>query len=395
VPPPVLPLQLETLVICAPGLAPLVADELRALGIVPGTVDDAGVSCSLTLDTLVRANVWLRCASRLVVRLAAGQARHFGDLEALAARVPWRGIVPPGAMVDIRATARKSRLYHTGAIAERVGRVLLAAVPTARLADASTDDEDDDAPAQRILVRLDRDACTISADTSGALLHRRGWRQATAKAPMRETLAAAVLQASGWRPDQPLWDPCCGAGTLVIEAALCATGAAPGGARGFAFVAWPAWATRAARLLQAVQAEARAAVRPVAIGQFTATDRDAGAVAAVRANAARAGVAELIRVEQVAVEDAVTPDGHGWIVSNPPYGKRVHAGGSASPQATSRLASLYATLGARARAAAWELALLTDDAALARAAGLAATPVLRTTNGGLPVGVWATRAPTR
>jgi putative N6-adenine-specific DNA methylase len=362
-----------------------VAAECGALGVTVAAVDDAGVSVSVPLETIARLNVELRCASRVLVRLVSGPTRHFDALERLAAAVPWRAIVPAGARVAIRATARKSRLYHTGAIEERLHRALVAAVPTAQQASAA--DEEEDTPAQLIVVRIDRDQCTISADTSGALLHRRGWRLATAKAPLRETLAAAVLAASGWRADQRLWDPCCGAGTLVIEAALAACGAAPGAARTFAFTAWPVWAARATRALASVQAAARARVRTVPEGSFVATDRDAGAIAAARANAVRAGVASCIRFDQVALHDAPPLDGAGWIVSNPPYGRRVQVGrGDASDGA--RLRALYRDLGARAAAMRWGLALLTDDEALARAAGLAAAPVLRTSNGGLPVGVW-------
>jgi putative N6-adenine-specific DNA methylase len=391
-PRPSLPSPVAAFVVCAPGLAPLVADELRALGIADTDADEAGVHFSATLDQLVRCNVWLRCASRIVVRLGASTTRHFGELEALAASLPWGAVLGRDRAVLIRVTARKSRLYHTGAIAERVGQALLRAVPGVYPAVPAEAEEDDDVAAQLVLVRLDRDRCTISVDTSGALLHRRGWRQATAKAPLRETLAAALLASSGWTPSAGLWDPCCGSGTIAIEAALRIGRQAPGAHRGFALTEWPVWAAEARALVAREQQAARDGVQPIPDGVVIASDQDAGAIAAARANAARAGVEAAITFRQVALADAPSVDAGTWIVSNPPYGKRVHAGGSAPPRAATALLGLYRQFAERARRDRCGLALLTDDRALARAAGLEDSPVLHTSNGGLPVAVWQ-RAP--
>jgi putative N6-adenine-specific DNA methylase len=387
---PTLPRELPGFVVCAPGLSAVVAEELRALSLPAGTVSEAGVEIALTLDDLVRCNLWLRTASRVLVRLGERDTRHFTELEALAARLPWREVIARQATVRLRVTARKSRLYHTGAVAERVGKAIAAVLPDVRFAATATDEEDESesAAAQLVVVRLDRDRCTISVDSSGALLHRRGWRQATAKAPMRETLAAAVLSVSGWTPDVALSDPCCGSGTLVIEAALRAAGAAPGMSRSFALTDWPVWSAEASRLMRDAQEAARSAMRMERVPRLIATDRDAGAIAAARANADRAGVGACIRFEQVALSDASPLPSGTWTVSNPPYGRRVQAGGSASPASAHALRALYRAFDLRARAAQGGLALLTDDPALAAAAGLTDAPALRTSNGGLAVGVW-------
>src|SRR5690606_4928148 len=161
-----------------------------------------------------------------------------------------------------------------------------------------TEDEDEAGAAQLVIVRIVRDECVISIDSSGALLHRRGYRQAVAKAPLRETLAAAMLRAAGWRGDRPLLDPMCGSGTIPIEAALIARRIPPGLAapdrtpRPFAFEAWPSFDREG---WQRTVALALAEIRDRSPVEIVGSDRDEGAIAAARANASRAGVADDIR----------------------------------------------------------------------------------------------------
>ncbi|MCU0624761.1 MAG: hypothetical protein MUF53_12995, partial [Gemmatimonadaceae bacterium] len=253
------------LAVTALGLAPLCAAELRALGLPVTGVDEAGVSFDATPETLARAHVGSAIASRIVVRLAQFEARGFAELERHAKRVPWPRVLAPGRGVRLRVTAKKSKLYHTAAIAERLWPAIVAAggVPPATPAATVPGDDDDDGPgadeAQLLVVRVHRDVVTISADASGALLHRRGWRLATAKAPMRETLAAALLAAAGYDGTGPLVDPLAGSGTIGIEAARRARGLAPGLDRGFAFEQWPAHdPVPLARVREAVRHAARA-----------------------------------------------------------------------------------------------------------------------------------------
>jgi putative N6-adenine-specific DNA methylase len=227
-----------------------------------------------------------------------------------------------------------------------------------------------------VVVRLLHDRCTVSIDSSGALLHRRGYRLATAKAPLRETLAAAALLASEWRPDAPLLDPMCGSGTIPIEAALIARRIAPGVRRRFAFEHWPErdpgrWSV----LIE--EASSRALARAPA--PIQGSDRDAGAIDAARANAERAGVAadvELVRRPLSAIEP---PAGAGWIVTNPPYGARVGE--------RDALRDLYATLGAvvRRRCPGWAVSMISASARLERQTGLAFQELARTRSGGIPV----------
>jgi putative N6-adenine-specific DNA methylase len=230
-------------------------------------------------------------------------------------------------------------------------------------------------------VRVEHDVCTVSVDSSGALLHRRGWRQAVAKAPLRETLAAALLAACRWDGRVPLVDPLGGSGTIAIEAALLARGMAPGAGRAaFAMERWP---LLAGAPWQAAWAGARAeaaAARAHAGVPIVVRDRDAGACAAARANAERAGVADDVLVEEGALSTTELSrwGAHGLVLTNPPYGLRVGDGGT--------LRGLYARLGEVVRAGGgWEAALLVPDPRMGAATGLRLRPVLRTSNGGIPV----------
>src|SRR5688500_10492646 len=230
---------LSLFAITAPGLEPVAADELRALGVADAVAEQGGVAFSGGLERLYEVNLQLRTASRIVARVSEFTARTFFELERHARRVPWEDYLTPGRPVRVRVTCRKSRLYHSdavgeriiAAIAHRVGSIGLGAV--AHAGEDETDGETavpehDPAGAQLFTIRFLHDRCTVSADSSGALLHLRGYRQAVAKAPMRETLAAAVLLGSGWRGAGPVVDPVCGAGRVPLGRAPIERRRAPG-----------------------------------------------------------------------------------------------------------------------------------------------------------------------
>lgn len=380
------PTAFDAFAIAAPGLAPLVAAECVVQGITPREVTPAGVAFDATAGQLFSMNLWSRLASRVLVRLAQFEARDFATLEKVAARVPWQRVLKPGATVRLRVTCRKSRLYHSDAVAERVGRGILGAITGSQVVGRAVDDEDDDdAVTQLIVVRFDHDQCTISADSSGALLHRRGWRQAIAKAPLRETLAAAMLTACEWNGAVPLVDPFCGSGTIGIEAALRARGMAPGLGREFVMEQWP---NADAAVFARVRREADAQRRPSVGAPIVMRDRDAGACKAALANAERAGVLQDIVVEQGSLSDTALDEigNTGLLLTNPPYGLRIGDG--------SDLRALYARLGdvLRAGGRGWQLGLLVPDRVLAGQTRLTFDAVLRTTSGGLPVEVLRSRA---
>lgn len=364
----------------APGIAHLTAAELTALGIPPGQVEDGGVAFDATPAQLCAANLELRTASRVIVRLAEFPARAFYELERKAKRVPWADFLAPGATAQFRVTSRKSKLYHEDAIAERLHTAARGprAAGSGDLPAPSGDDaeEEPDSGTQLFIVRVVRDLVTISADSSGALLHRRGYRLAGAKAPLRETLAAAVLLGAGYDGTVALADPFCGSGTIPIEAALLARRIPPGLHRGFAFEQWPGFGRAG---WEAIRARAAERVRPRAPAPIQGSDRDAGSVAAACANAERAGVAGDVRFDQMAVSNAAPPAGRGIIATNPPYGVRVAGGGD--------LRNLFATFGAlvRERWQGWTVAMIEAADMPLREMRLAFETRWESSNGGIPI----------
>ncbi|HJR62991.1 MAG TPA: class I SAM-dependent RNA methyltransferase [Gemmatimonadaceae bacterium] len=370
--------RLALFAITTPGLESIAASELRAVGIVPRRTQAGGVSFEGPLETVYRANLWSRTVSRVIARVGEFHAASFSELEKRTRRLPWERFVSPDGALRLHVTCRKSRLYHSDAVGERVAGAIEGRVGgTGAPHSLGAGDEDSDQPGdQLVVVRLLHDRCTVSIDSSGALLHRRGYRLATAKAPLRETLAAAALLASEWRPDAPLLDPMCGSGTIPIEAALIARRIAPGVRRRFAFEHWPERDPgRWSALIE--EASSRALARAPA--PIQGSDRDAGAIDAARANAERAGVAadvELVRRPISAIEP---PAGAGWIVTNPPYGTRVGE--------RDALRDLYATLGTvvRRRCPGWSVSMISASARLERQTGLAFQELARTRSGGIPV----------
>lgn len=281
-------------------------------------------------------------------------------------------------------TCRKSRLFHSDAVAQRFAESVLKQVPGVVVASAHRDtadvdvvdgDESDTGHEQLFIVRLTHDNCLVSADSSGQLLHRRGYRQATGKAPLRETLAAAMVIGSGWDGRAPLIDPLCGSGSITIESALMARRIAPGISRTFAFQEWPSYDSTK---WESLVAGARELIQP-AMCPITGSDRDAGAVRSAQANAERAGVSESVLLEVRAISAVDFPPSPGWIVTNPPYGVRVGE--------RSALRNLYAQLGKtiRSRAHGYTLGLLSADTMLESALEIPLTQVFRTRNGGIPV----------
>jgi putative N6-adenine-specific DNA methylase len=351
--------------VCAPGLEHVLLSEMQALGL-PGRAMAGGVEADGALPEAMRLNLWLRTASRVLMRLGEPvRATNFPELVRKASELPWERHLRKGARGAFRVTCRKSRLYHSEAVAERLHTALEARtgfeVPRAEVKEEAPED------AQLFLARFERDVCTVSVDTSGALLHQRGWRGPQAKAPLRETLAAAVLLAAGFRGEEPVCDPLCGSGTIAIEAALMAMRRAPGIARKFAFQRWPGFS---ARQWEHLVVAARKQERPLAV-RIEASDQDAGAIAAARENASRAGV--TLEIVQRRLTDLPPDDGSGLLACNPPYGVRVAAD----------VRAVFRELEEAARRRpGWRVAMIATGAPGGRFES-----VLRTQNGGIPVDV--------
>ena len=359
--------RLSLFAVAPPGLEDLTRAELFALGVNHPRAAPGGVEFEGFLSHLYKINLWSRTTSRLLVRLGEFQAVAFDELRRKAADLPWEHFLRPGQPVTVRATCHKSKLYHSDAVAERV---------TSAIQDRLGQTSNLQSPIsnlQTAIVRLDHDHCIISLDSSGAHLHQRGYRLQTAKAPLRETLAAALLLHANYNPAQPLLDPFCGSGTFAIEAALIARNIAPGLNRRFAFIDWLSFDTQEwGEQLKG----ARAAIndsKPV----IMASDRDEGAIAAARANAGRAGVADAIQFSVRPISAIEPPPAPGLLISNLPYGERVG----------SDVRNLYAQFGKvmKEKCSGWRVGIIAGSAALAKQTRLAFGEPLMIENGGLKV----------
>ncbi|WP_031549323.1 THUMP domain-containing class I SAM-dependent RNA methyltransferase [Parvularcula oceani] len=334
---------------CPPGLEPLLRSEAKAAGFRATRALPGGVHARGGWEEAWRANLQLRGASRVLVRLAQFRATQLSELERKAGAAGWRGLLAPGTPFRVEASCSRSKIYHSGAAQERAERAIGAATRALPSPDAGL----------RILLRIDRDICTLSVDSSGEPLHRRGFKQAVAKAPMRETMAALFLRACGYKGEEPLLDPMCGSGTFPIEAAEIASGLWPGRGRSFAFERLANFDADAWASLKDTMPARQTDLR------FFGSDRNAGAVEASRANAGRAGLASITTFAQMQVSEFTPPEGpKGLVMVNPPYGARIGDTGALAP--------LYAALGRtlRERFEGWRVGLVTSEPRLARATGL-------------------------
>lgn len=300
-----------------PGVERITALELNRLGI-DCTVIEGGVTFRGSLAELYQANLWLRTANRILVRVGNFRISELSQVTRRLARYPWELYgIGRGNSPDIRVTCHKSRLWHTGAVAQRALRGIEQRTGTSEVTAAQ------EAPAPMVTIRIVRDQCTLSIDSSGLPLHMRGYRKAGVKAPLRENLAAALIMMSAWKPGMPLLDPLCGSGTIAIEAAMIGMNMAPGANRKFAFMKWK---NSDAELWDRVLKQALKHETHSELAIF-ARDADHRAVEASGANAEAAGVTDYLNLEQAVVSAATrAPVSHtGWVVTNPPYGRRISA----------------------------------------------------------------------
>ncbi|CAM3230824.1 putative N6-adenine-specific DNA methylase [Paracoccus aminovorans] len=364
------PARMEIFLVATPGLEEPLAAEARALGF-DAQVQPGGVAFTGGWPEVWRANLHLRGATRVLARIGAFRAMHPAQLDKRARRFPWADWLRPEVPLRLEATSRKSRIYHAGAIIQRVEAALRDTLGVAFA---------DDAPVT-LKIRLEDDLCTLSLDTSGESLHKRGHKQAVGKAPMRETMAAMFLRQCGFDGREPVLDPMCGSGTFVIEAAEIAAGLAPGRLRDFAFQQLRSFDPEAWQAMRAT-----AAAPPAPALRHHGRDRDAGAIRMSRENAERAGVQDLTDFQTGAVAELQRPEGPpGLVIVNPPYGARI---GNKGP-----LFCLHAAMGEvlRMRFRGWRVGLVTSDAQLARATGLPfREPGPYVAHGGLKVRLWRT-----
>ncbi len=306
----------------APGLETICREELKVL-LPPGTpmaIVEGGIEFEGRLHDCYLANLNLRTANRLLMRIESFHAANFRRLENNLIAVPWELFILPGAPTNIRVTSRNSRLYHKDAVAG-----LVQASIAFRFAQNEFSSETAAEPTviQQIFVRLSDNRVTLSIDSSGDLLHKRGIKPRTAKAPIRETLAAAALILSGYTGTEPLVDPMCGSGTFAIEAAMIAQKFPPGGFRNFAFMEWPSFQHK--RWQHMKQATEKKIVRTNTPFIF-ASDRDDRAVRELEDSVTQHGLSGIVAVSTRDFFDLSPTEltnRPGLVTLNPPFGRRL------------------------------------------------------------------------
>lgn len=362
--------KIELLATCAFGLESLVARELRALGYEEVVVDRGRVRFSGPLSALCRANLWLRCADRVQLIIGEFPARTFDELFDQTTALPWAEWIPQEAEFPVIGKSVKSQLSSVpacqGVVKKAVVEALSRTYGVSRFAESGA--------LYRIQVSLLKDTATLTLDTSGAGLHRRGYRDKSAPAPLRETLAAAMIYLSNWQPTWPLADPCCGSGTIPIEAALIGRNLAPGRQRAFAARRWPVvpeklWA-------EALQ-EARDLARPAQKLQIWGSDLAPEAMALCQRHAGRAQFKPgELRFETQPLSQFGSPRRYGYVICNPPYGERLGDRQSAE--------ELYREMGqVFGRLRDWSAVVLTPHEAFERLYGRPATHRRKMYNGAM------------
>jgi len=346
-------------VTCAPGVEPYLDAELEALRISKRERQVGGVSFEGGWRDIWRANLELRTAIRVLSRVGRFQARDADELYRGAMKVDWSRFLGPESTIAVRGQTRDSALDHTLFVAQRVKD---AVCDQERERTGQRPSVDKSSPTLRIHAHIFRDRCTLSVDTSGDSLHRRGWREIQGRAPLSESLAAALLMASGWDKRQPLLDPFCGSGTFLVEGAWMAMDRAPGLDRSFAFEGWPEHDPGS---FSALREELRARVKPIGKRVIWGADLDGEVVEAAKHNIERAGLGESVQIERADAR-SFSPR-HGWnaqVLTNPPFGERVSD--------ERKLVKVYEGFGEalREHAGGFRLSLLSGNPNLARCTGL-------------------------
>ncbi len=351
---------------CKLGLESVVARELRLLGVEPDSVNDARIDFSGDFDTLARANLWLRCAERVLFVAGRFRAETFDALFEGCKVLEWERFIGRDTFIHVKGKSAKSKLFSVSDCQSIVKKAIVDRLCAKYRVNAMPE------TGKSIIIEVGilNDIVTLALDASGAGLSRRGYRLLSGGAPLAETLGAGIAYLSRHEPEQPLIDPMCGSGTLPIEAAMIALNMAPGLARSFAAEQWPFmseahWAN--------AREEARNLRRHISV-DILGSDIDAEAVRIARLNAQRAGVD--IRFEQRKLQNLETAKTDGVILCNPPYGERLMARREAE--------ALYADMGRTfAKLNGWSVNAISSARDFERYYGRRADKRRNLSNGGL------------
>jgi putative N6-adenine-specific DNA methylase len=309
--------ELDLIVPTAFGLEALAAREVADLGISGAKVKNGQVAFSAGWDGVAKANTWLRTGERVLIKVGEFEARTFDELFDQTTALPWADLLSEDALFPVEGKSHESVLSSVPACQS----IAKKAVVEALRRKYKRERFEESGPRFRILVALNKDVATLTLDTTGTGLHKRGYRTLTAEAPLRETLAAALVLLSRWDADRTLVDPLCGSGTIPIEAALIGRRIAPGLRRDFDA---SNWSVVPAGTWTSVREEAEAAIdRNVELRGIFGSDIDSRVLEMARYHARQAGVEADVSFERKAVREFQTRKKYGCIITNPPYGERL------------------------------------------------------------------------
>ena len=310
------PTRLDLIATSTFGLEAVVARELQSLGYEPKIIQPGRILFTGDESDICRANLWLRTADRVLVRLDTFEARDFGQLFDRTRALAWEDWFAADAEFPVTGRSVKSQLSSVPACQKIVKKAVVERLKSVHGVEWFAET----GPKYSVEVALLNDLAMLTIDTSGPGLHKRGYRPLTGKAPLKETLAAALVLLSVWRPERPLIDPFCGSGTIPIEAALIGRHMAPGLGRTFAAEAWP---RVPASLWEAARLHAREAAQPDLPVRIIGTDVDEGVLGMARFHADKAGVAADIHFQQKTFAELSSKRPYGCVICNPPYGERL------------------------------------------------------------------------
>ena len=340
--------KLEYIVPCHFGLEAVLKREITDLGLEITGVDDGRVTFAGDRQALCRANIFLRSAQRILIKMGSFHAETFEELFQGTKALPWEAFIPrDGRFWVAKAASVKSGLFSPSDIQSVMKKAMVERMKGVYHVDWFAESGAD----YPVRVFIKKDEVTVGLDTTGESLHKRGYRKLTAKAPIAENLAAALLMLTPWRGDRILVDPFCGSGTIPIEAAMMAAHMAPGKNRSFTAENWEH--AFAAKLWQNTREEAEALETPDVETQIQGYDIDDEMVSIARANAKLAGVEKLVQFQKRDVAQLSHAKKYGFILTNPPYGERL--------EEKENLKALYRTLGERYQALdSWSMYVITS-----------------------------------
>lgn len=298
------------------GLESVVAEEVKALGYDQVQVENGRVNFTADISAIARTNLWLRTADRVRLKIGEFKATTFDELFEKTKALPWSDWITEDATFPVEGKSVKSTLYSVPDCQAIVKKAVVESLKKTY----KTDWFEEKGPLYKIEVALHKDIATLTIDTSGPGLHKRGYRGLIGTAPLKETMAAAMIILSRWKPDRVFMDPFCGSGTLPIEAALIGQNIAPGMNREFVCESWPV-------IPKTVWREARAEIHDLARYdqklEIIGTDVDDEILKIARRNAEEAGVDDQIHFQRMDVRDIRTKRKYGYLICNPPYGERL------------------------------------------------------------------------